>query len=238
MRMEQRTYRKGYNMERLQKFIASCGVASRRKAEELIASGKVRVNGRKVTELGVKVDPMKDKVMVDGQLLAVEKPVYYLMNKPKGVITSVTDPQGRETVMDLHTEGLLLLTNDGELAQNLTHPSKGVEKTYEVRIKGRVNDTDLQAIADGVPLEDGVTAPATLVDLGFDDHNGVHEVEITIHEGRNRQVRRMFEHFGYRIHNLKRIAYGGLTLSGVKRGGVRQLTQREVSALKALGASK
>ena len=158
MRMEQRTYRKGYNMERLQKFIASCGVASRRKAEELIASGKVRVNGRKVTELGVKVDPMKDKVMVDGQLLAVEKPVYYLMNKPKGVITSVTDPQGRETVMDyiknekrriypigrldLHTEGLLLLTNDGELAQNLTHPSKGVEKTYEVRIKGRVNDTD------------------------------------------------------------------------------------------------
>ena len=99
MRMEQRTYRKGYNMERLQKFIASCGVASRRKAEELIASGKVRVNGRKVTELGVKVDPMKDKVMVDGQLLAVEKPVYYLMNKPKGVITSVTDPQGRETVM-------------------------------------------------------------------------------------------------------------------------------------------
>lgn len=241
-------------MERLQKFIASCGVASRRKAEELIESGKVRVNGRKVTELGVKVDPMKDKVMVDGQLLAVEKPVYYLMNKPKGVITSVTDPQGRETVMDyiknekrriypigrldLHTEGLLLLTNDGELAQNLTHPSKGVEKTYEVRIKGRVNDTDLQVIADGVLLEDGVTAPATLVDLGFDDHNGVHEVEITIHEGRNRQVRRMFEHFGYRIHNLKRIAYGGLTLSGVKRGGVRQLTQREVSALKALGASK
>ena len=144
-------------------------------------------------------------------------------------------PIGR---LDLHTEGLLLLTNDGELAQNLTHPSKGVEKTYEVRIKGRVNDTDLRIIADGVPLEDGVTAPATLVDLGFDDHNGVHEVEITIHEGRNRQVRRMFEHFGHRIHNLKRIAYGGLTLSGVKRGGVRQLTQREVSALKALGVSK
>ena len=241
-------------MERLQKFIASCGVASRRKAEELIAAGKVRVNGRKVTELGVKVDPMKDKVMVDGQLLAVEKPVYYLMNNEvsggcliyiKIILNIYIDyiknekrriyPIGR---LDLHTEGLLLLTNDGELAQNLTHPSKGVEKTYEVRIKGRVNDSDLQVIADGVPLEDGVTSPATLVDLGFDDHNGVHEVEITIHEGRNRQVRRMFEHFGYRIHNLKRIAYGGLTLSGVKRGGVRQLTQREVSALKALGASK
>ena len=130
------------------------------------------------------------------------------------------------------------MTNDGELAQNLTHPSKGVEKTYEVRIKGRVRDEDLQVIANGVELEDGITAPATIVDLGFDDHNGVHEVEITIHEGRNRQVRRMFEHFGYRIHNLKRIAYAGLTLDGVKRGGSRQLTIREVKALKELGAGK
>ncbi|MCI5708513.1 pseudouridine synthase [Veillonella caviae] len=241
-------------MERLQKYIASCGVASRRKAEDLITAGKVQVNGRKVTELGVKVNPMKDKVKVNGQLLAMEKPVYYLLNKPKGVITSVVDPQGRETVLDyiknekkrifpvgrldLYTEGLLLLTNDGELAQNLTHPSKGVEKTYEVRIKGRVKEEDLQIIANGVNLDDGMTAPATIVDLGFDDHNGVHEVEITIHEGRNRQVRRMFEHFGYRIHNLKRIAYGGLTLGGVKRGGARQLTQREVNALKALGANK
>ena len=242
------------NMERLQKFIASCGVASRRKAEELITEGKVQVNGRRITELGVKIDPQKDKVKVNGQLLAQEKPVYYLLNKPKGVITSVSDPQGRETVidyikneskriypigrLDLYTEGLLLLTNDGELAQNLTHPSKGVEKTYEVRIKGRVRDEDLQVIANGVALEDGITAPATIVDLGFDDHNGVHEVEITIHEGRNRQVRRMFEHFGYRIHNLKRIAYAGLTLGGVKRGGSRQLTIREVKALKALGAGK
>ena len=207
-------------MERLQKFIASCGVASRRKAEELITEGKVQVNGRRITELGVKIDPQKDKVKVNGQLLAQEKPVYYLLNKPKGVITSVSDPQGRETVLDyikneskriypigrldLYTEGLLLLTNDGELAQNLTHPSKGVEKTYEVRIKGRVRD----------------------------------EVEITMHEGRNRQVRRMFEHFRYRIHNLKRIAYAGLTLGGVKRGGSRQLTIREVKALKALGAGK
>ena len=241
-------------MERLQKYIASCGIASRRKAEELITEGKVQVNGRKVTELGVKINPQKDKVKVNGQLLAQEKPVYYLLNKPKGVITSVSDPQVRETVLDyiknetkriypigrldLYTEGLLLLTNDGELAQNLTHPSKGVEKTYEVRIKGRVRDDDLQIIANGVELEDGITAPATIVDLGFDDHNGVHEVEITIHEGRNRQVRRMFEHFGYRIHNLKRIAYAGLTLGGVKRGASRQLTIREVKALKALGTDK
>ena len=167
-------------MERLQKYIASCGIASRRKAEELITEGKVQVNGRKVTELGVKINPQKDKVKVNGQLLAQEKPVYYLLNKPKGVITSVSDPQGRETVLDY--------------------------------IK---NETKR-----------------------IDDHNGVHEVEITIHEGRNRQVRRMFEHFGYRIHNLKRIAYAGLTLGGVKRGASRQLTIREVKALKALGTDK
>ena len=208
-------------MERLQKYIASCGVASRRKAEELITAGKVQVNGRKVTEFGVKVNPMKDKVKVNGQLLAMEKPVYYLLNKPKGVITSVVDPQGRETVLDyiknekkrifpvgrldLYTEGVLLLTNDGELAQNLTHPSKGVEKTYEVRIKGRVSDDHLQHIADGVELEDGITSPATLTDLGFDGKTNATTILITIHEGRNRQVRRMFEHFHYSVRKLQHI---------------------------------
>ncbi len=241
-------------MERLQKFIASCGVASRRKAEALITEGKVQVNGKRVTELGTKINPTRDRVKVDGKLLATEKPVYYLLNKPKGVITSVTDPQGRQTVLDyikekgrriypvgrldLNTEGLLLLTNDGQLAQDLTHPSKGVEKTYEVRIKGRMRDEDLEAIANGVKLEDGVTAPATIVDLGFDDHNGITEVEITIHEGKNRQVRRMFEHFGYKMHNLKRIAYGGLTLGGVKRGAYRELSYGEIKQLKSLGTVK
>ncbi len=117
----------------------------------------------------------------------------------------------------------------------LTHPSKGVEKTYEVRIKVVFAMMICRLLPMVLKLEDGITAPATIVDLGFDDHNGVHEVEITIHEGRNRQVRRMFEHFGYRIHNLKRIAYAGLTLGGVKRGASRQLTIREVKALKALG---
>lgn len=240
-------------MERLQKFIAACGVASRRKAEELIIQGKVQVNGRFVKELGTKVDPVKDRVKVNGQLLVAEKPVYYLFNKPKGIITSVSDPQGRQTVMDylkgvnvriypvgrldLNTEGLLLLTNDGDFAQALTHPSKGVEKTYEVRLKGRVDDQHLQAIADGVPLEDGMTSPATITDLGFDARTGVTTVEITIHEGRNRQVRRMFEYYHYSVRNLKRIAYAGLNLSGVKRGSYRELTRSEVQNLKTTGSA-
>lgn len=236
--------------ERLQKYISRCGYASRRKAEELIEAGKVQVNGKRITELGHKINPTRDRVKVDGQLLAVEKLEYYLLNKPKGVITSVTDPQGRDTVMnymkdiktrvypvgrlDYHTEGLLILTNDGALAQNLSHPSKGVLKTYEVRIKGRVSDEHLEQLSQGVKLEDGMTSPAEIVDFGFDTKLGITTVEMTIHEGRNRQVRRMFEHVGYQIHNLKRIAYGGLTLSGVKRGAWRRLTAEEVRQLKSL----
>lgn len=234
-------------MERLQKYIAQCGIASRRKAEVLITEGKVQVNGRTVRELGVKINPTKDKVKVEGKLLKQEPLRYFLLNKPKGVITSLTDPQGRKTVMDYmkdtaqriypvgrldqYTEGLLLLTNDGALAQQLMHPSHGVEKTYEVRIKGRVVDEHLEHIAQGVELEDGMTSPATIVDMGFDGTTGLTTVEITIHEGRNRQVRRMFEYFHYKVHNLKRIAYGGLTLSGVKRGAYRELTKGEVKRL-------
>lgn len=237
-------------MERLQKYISRCGVASRRKAEVLITEGKVRVNGRVVTELGTKINPLKDKVKVEHVLIALEKPVYILLNKPKGVITSVEDPQGRETVMaymknvkervfpvgrlDFNTEGLLLLTNDGDFAQAMMHPSKEVDKTYEVKIKGRIPDEHLVAIAKGVKLEEGMTAPATIADLGFSTQTGLTTIEITIHEGRNRQVRRMFEAYGYKIHNLKRLTYAGLTLSGVKRGAYRHLTPSEVRQLKGL----
>lgn len=236
--------------ERLQKYIARCGYASRRKAEELIIAGKVQVNGKFVTELGRKINPTVDRIKVEGKLLEIEPLEYYIFNKPKGVITSVTDPQGRTTVMDYikdvkvrlypvgrldyHTEGLLLLTNDGTLSQQLMHPSMGVEKMYEVRIKGRVLDEHLKAISEGVSLEDGLTYPAEITDYGFDSKTGLTTVEITIHEGRNRQVRRMFEHFSYSIHNLKRIAYGGLTLSGVKRGAFRRLKAEEVRQLKQL----
>lgn len=237
-------------MERLQKYISQSGIASRRKAEELIIAGKVQVNGKVITELGTKINPERDRVKVGGKLLEVEKKTYYLLNKPKGVITSVVDPEGRSTVMDYikgttvrlypigrldyNTEGLILMTNDGELAQNLMHPSKGVEKTYEVRLLGRVRDEDLDEISQGVPLTDGLTAPSEVVDFGFDNKTNQTTVEISIHEGKNRQVRRMFEHYGYKIHNLKRIAYGGLTLSGVKRGAFRELTMAEVRTLKGL----
>ncbi len=237
-------------MERLQKYISRCGCASRRKAEELILEKKVQVNGKYVTELGTKIDPTRDRVKVNGELLAVEELAYYLLNKPKGVITSVGDPEGRETVvdyikdakgriypvgrLDYNTEGLLLMTNDGALAQQLMHPSMGVEKTYEIKIKGRVVDHHLRQLSEGVDLEDGKTYPAELLDLGFDPKTAITTIEITIHEGRNRQVRRMFEYFGYKIHNLKRIAYAGLTLSGVKRGAYRSLTKDEVKRLKSL----
>lgn len=236
--------------ERLQKYISRCGYVSRRKAEELIVAGKVFVNGRFVTELGTKINPAVDRVKIDGQRIEPEALVYYVFNKPKGSITSVGDPQGRATVMDYlkdikeriypigrldyNTEGLLLLTNDGALAQALMHPSKGVNKTYEVKLKGRVADEHLESLSQGVELEDGMTAPADIMDFGFDSKQNVTTVEITIHEGRNRQVRRMFEHFHYSVYNLKRIAYGGITLAGLKRGAYRPLRDDEVRQLKGL----
>lgn len=233
--------------ERLQKVMSNCGVASRRASEQLILAGKVRVNGVVVRELGTKVDLDKDMILVDGKRLETEKKRYFLFNKPKGVITTASDDQGRETVMDYfkkvperiypvgrldqNTEGLLLMTNDGELANILMHPSKLVDKTYEVKIKSRIADTVLQQLADGVELEDGMTAPAIVCYNGYDVHTGITNVEITIHEGRNRQVRRMFEHFGLQVYNLRRVQYAFLTLSGVKRGAYRRLTPEEIAEL-------
>lgn len=233
--------------ERLQKVMSNCGVASRRASEQLILAGKVRVNGVVVRELGTKVDLDKDMILVDGKRLEAEKKRYFLFNKPKGVITTASDDQGRETVMDYfkkvperiypvgrldqNTEGLLLMTNDGELANILMHPSKLVDKTYEVKIKSRIADTVLQQLADGVELEDGITAPAIVCYNGYDVHTGITNVEITIHEGRNRQVRRMFEHFGLQVYNLRRVQYAFLTLSGVKRGAYRRLTPEEIAEL-------
>ena len=233
-------------LERLQKYISRCGYASRRKAEELIVAGKVQVNGRQVTELGIKINPAVDRVKIDGQRIEPQELEYYIFNKPKGSITSVGDPQGRATVMDYlkdiknrvypvgrldyNTEGLLLFTNDGALAQALMHPSQGVTKTYEVKLKGRVLDEHLEALSTGVTLEDGPTSPAEIVDYGFDVKTNTTLVEVTIHEGRNRQVRRMFEHFKYSVYNLKRIAYGGLTLTGLKRGATVNLRAKSFAS--------
>jgi 23S rRNA pseudouridine2605 synthase len=234
-------------MERLQKAISSCGIASRRAAEQMILDGRVRVNGVIIRELGTKVDLTKDIVLVDGKRLEEPPKLYFLFNKPKGVITTASDDQGRTTVLDYfkavkdriypvgrldqNTEGLLLLTNDGELANILMHPSMMVDKTYEVKIKGHVNDTTLQKLADGVPLLDGMTAPAVVCYNGYDMRTGVTSLDITIHEGRNRQVRRMVEYFGYQVHNQRRTQYAFLTLSGIKRGAYRSLTKEEVAEL-------
>lgn len=233
--------------ERLQKVMSNCGVASRRASEKLILEGRVRVNGVIVRELGTKVNPDKDRIAVDGKTLEVQAKHYYLFNKPKGVITTSSDDQGWTTVMDYfkkekdriyavgrldqNTEGLLLMTNDGELANILMHPSRLVDKTYEVKVKGHIADSILQHLADGVELKDGMTAPADVVYVDYDPRTNLTSLEITIHEGRNRQVRRMLEYFGFQVHNLRRIQYAFLTLSGVKRGAYRALTREEVAEL-------
>ncbi|WP_166239277.1 pseudouridine synthase [Paenibacillus turpanensis] len=237
-------------MERLQKVLAQAGVASRRKCEEMIAAGKVQVNDETVTELGFKVDPAVDSIKVNGRPIAKEQHVYILLNKPKGVITSATDPGGRKTVLDyLHgvkervypvgrldydTEGLLLLTNDGEWAYMLTHPKHHVPKTYHATVKGMPHGSVLEKLASGVKLKDGMTAPAEVDYVDVDPEKKSSVISITIHEGRNRQVRRMFEAVGYPLERLKRVRFGSITLDGLKRGKFRNLSKEEVTELRRL----
>lgn len=234
--------------ERLQKVISQAGLASRREAEKLITAGQVKVNGKVVTELGTKVDMRWDKVEVNGQRLKGEKTVYILLNKPKGTITTLSDPKGRKTVADLvadiperiypvgrldyNTEGVLLFTNDGALTHSLLHPSRKIYKTYVARVLGQPSEEKLDLLRAGIELEDGMTAPATVHFIGFDPVKNQTAVEITIHEGKNRQVRRMFEAIKYPVENLKRVKFATLTLEGVRRGQYRHLTPLEVQALK------
>lgn len=238
---------------RLQKALAMAGVASRRHGEELIINGRVKVNGKVVKELGTKVDLSRDKIMVDGQPLPpVESKVYYLLNKPRGYVTTLRDERGRKTVMDLlegveqrvypvgrldyDSEGLLLLTNDGELTQALTHPKHKVKKTYRVRVAGIPRPDELEKMARGIELSDGLTAPADvkLVDI----LEGRALLEISIHEGRNRQVRRMCEHIGQSVVRLRRIRFGPLELGDLKPGEFRPLNVHELKALMALVGRK
>jgi 23S rRNA pseudouridine2605 synthase len=246
--------------ERLQKIIAAAGITSRRKAEELITSGRVSVNGQTITQLGAKADSERDHIRVDGKLLrAPERHVYLVVNKPRGYVTSVTDPEGRPTVMDLMrgirarvypvgrldyaSEGLVLLTNDGDLAQKLMHASSHVPKTYLVKVAGRPAAEALAKLRSGVSIAlEGKhgrkrlvkTAPAR-IQLARDAANPWYEV--TLIEGRNRQIRRMFEHVGHHVEKIKRVRYGNLELD-VEPGKWRALTISEVQRLKSLAAGK
>lgn len=236
-------------MERLQKVIARAGVASRRKAEQLIVEGKVKVNGKVVTELGVKVSP-QDRIEVDDIPLEREEPVYYLLYKPRGVISSVKDEKGRKVVtdffkhvnkriypigrLDYDTSGLLLLTNDGEFANLLMHPRYEIEKVYIAKVKGIPAREKIKQLEKGVALEDGVTAPAKAKVLSIDKRKQTAIVELRIHEGRNRQVRRMFEAIGHPVLKLKRERYAFLDLKGLNPGDYRELSPHEVKQLRAL----
>ena len=235
--------------ERLQKILAQSGIASRRKSEELITAGRVKVNGQVIRELGVKVDPAKDRIEVNGKLIEKEKHVYILLYKPTGYITTMKDQFSRPTVTDLlkdipeqlhsvgrldyDTEGLLLLTNDGALTHLLTHPRHNVDKTYYVTCKGSISTEALVALQRGVRLEDGITAPAK-VEL-VSRKRDISILNLSIHEGRNRQVRRMMDEVGFPVLKLKRTQLGSLTLGELKPGEYRYLSKKEVEFLKKAG---
>jgi 23S rRNA pseudouridine2605 synthase len=234
--------------ERLQKVLAGAGVASRRKAEELIAAGHVRVNGAIVSEMGAKVDPRRDKIEVDGRAIAAEKPITLVLNKPRGVVSTVRDPEGRPTVaelvrdvdarlypvgrLDWATSGALLMTNDGDLAHSLTHPKFGVEKTYHVKLQGAIGEDVLDAWRNGVRLDDGATTRPAQAVFRVEQSEGGTWVQITIHEGRNRQIRRMAEATGVVVNKLKRISFAGITIDEVPIGTYRLLSEKEIARLK------
>jgi 23S rRNA pseudouridine2605 synthase len=227
---------------RLNAYLARAGVTSRRKADELIKAGRVTVNGEP-GQLNTFVE-RRDRVEVDGEPVAAQELAYVLLHKPAGTVTTASDPQGRPTVVDLvdvpervvpvgrldvDTTGALLLTNDGPLAHRLAHPRYGVEKVYEVEVEGEPDEADLRALAEGVELDDGLTAPAAVRCLAPSC------IELTLHEGRNRQVKRMCEAVGHAVRRLHRSRYAGLDLKGLGPGDWRELTGAEVQGLRAMG---
>jgi 23S rRNA pseudouridine2605 synthase len=234
-------------LERLQKIISAAGITSRRASEEMILGGRVTVNGIVVTELGSKADPAKDTVTVDGKplVIATDK-IYILINKPVGYMTTLDDPEGRALVIDLlqevkervypvgrldyNTEGLLLLTNDGDWANRLMHPRHEIEKEYHLRIRGKAHKSQLEQLARGVEIDGKKTAPATVRVIKDSEQNDW--LSITIHEGRNRQIRRMCEAVSLFVVRLKRVRYGSLSLGALKPGEFRYLNSEEVESLR------
>ena len=228
--------------------MAACGVASRRKCEEYILAGRVKVNGVLVTELGTKVGK-KDEILVDGKEINKQQHVYYVLYKPTGYLTSVSDPKGRRTVMDLidpetkktrifpigrldyDTSGVLLLTNDGDLSYKLTRSAKEVEKVYQVRVNGIVDQKAVTSLIKGVEIDGVMTKRAGVEILDFDRKNSSTLLKITITEGRNRQVRKMCEAVGYEVKKLKRLSFGGITLDGLSVGEYRALKPHEIKVL-------
>lgn len=233
-------------MERLQKYMAYCGVASRRRCEELIAEGRVRVNGVTVSEAGSKIKPGEDRVEVDGKAVnPAEKRIYIMLNKPVGYVSTAIDQFGRPTVLDLvkeikeriypvgrldyDSEGMILLTNDGSFTYGLTHPRHSVDKTYIASVAGKPTGGEIDALKKGVPIDGHMTSPADIRLVKVSGNNSVFKV--IIHEGRNRQVRRMFEVVGYTVISLKRTAIGNLKLGPLVPGKWRFLAEHEVKGL-------
>jgi len=238
---------------RLQKILARAGIASRRHAEELITAGRVRVNGRVATELGTRAHPRKDRVEVDGKRVLAEDLVYVVLHKPRGVVSTMSDPEGRLSVrdylkdvpgrvypvgrLDYATSGVLLATNDGDFAEALLHPRRAAPKTYVVKVSGLMAEKDLAAWSRGVDLEDGKTLPARVTLLRHED--GKTWLELTIQEGRNQQIRRMGEATGFPVMRLSRTSFAGITSEGLRPGTWRALTTSELQTLqKAYGVPK
>ena len=240
--------------ERLQKYLAEAGIASRRKSEEWIASGRVKVNGVVVTALGTKIDPQKDQVLFDDQPVVIsgEKKIYLMLHKPEGYVTTAKEQFGRPAVLDLvrdvkqrifpvgrldyDTSGLLLLTNDGELTYRLTHPKYDVDKTYIAKLYGVPDDMYLQKFRRGVMVDGRKTRPAKIRILEIEKDRRFCTAEIILHEGKNRQVRKMCDAIKHPVAQLKRVATGTLTLGDLPKGAYRPLTEKEVQYLKQLSA--
>ena len=233
--------------ERLQKYLAECGVASRRKCEEYILQGKVKVNNKIITELGTKINPEKDKVTFEGKEVKKEnQKVYILLNKPIGYVTTAEEQFGRDKVLDLvkvkerivpvgrldmYTSGALILTNDGEFVYKVTHPKHEITKTYTVTIRGIITKQEVEQLSNGVKIDDYITKPAKVKILKTDEEKNISRIEITIHEGKNRQVRKMCEAIGKKVIALHRSKIGNIGVKDLKLGQWRYLKENEVKQL-------